>query len=249
MAKTPKPRRKADALVIPDTLEIPDFLLVGKRKPLTRAQQARVDAMFQNPTHADDSRGVTPGVRAGLKAQKAAKKAEQAAAREAEMSARRAAQEAATKASRPRVKLEDEPQPELRKPPKPGSRKRQVYDALVKSGRPAAIKLAKKLELSEGTAKSWFGAWARQAQAEEHNAPPTRAKKAGKSAPAAMRPDARPRKDGKRRVYLISDPAGNYGTVISAGSEQSEVRWDNGNVNTVINSWVADVPAAEKGVR
>ena len=48
----------------------------------------------------------------------------------------------------------------------------------------------------------------------------------------AWRPDLRD------RVCICSDPDRELGTVVKAGSEQSEVKWDTGLFSVVPNTWL-----------
>lgn len=40
------------------------------------------------------------------------------------------------------------------------------------------------------------------------------------------------------RVYVIGDADRELGTVIEAGSEQSEIAWDAGHVGAIPNEWL-----------
>lgn len=250
----PKPKAapfKPGDLSIPEDGSIPPFLLVENRIPLTRAQKAALEKRLQKAATAEKAdprmpKGISPEEWKEVKAKLAAMA--------------KAEQEQFTKMNAP---IEPPPEPKrekkvtaqeriaaiatappiLKKPPQEGSRKRKVYEALIKGGPDAAMKAASKLDLKEGTVRSWFGAWTRQAESEQATAPVPKPK-GRKGAPAPVEPviDRHPRKDGKRRVYLLSTGTHAQGTVMQEGLEQSIVRWDNGNEDIVINKWVADLP-------
>lgn len=246
---------KAVSLELPEDGSIPEFLLVKNRKPLTPEQQAAFDARARSaPTTTQfDTRkpkGLSEEKWAEIQTEQAEERKGKAHARDARMHERKRQREAAAaERLEQRAALAETGPQRLKKPPQEGSRKRVVYEALLKGGEEAALKKAATLDLKEGTARSWFGAWARQAAAERATAAP--AVKAGparkgQSALTEEVVDHRPRTDGKRRVYLVDTGPHAQGTVTQEGPEQSIVRWDNGNEVTVINRWIADLPKSQQ---
>jgi hypothetical protein len=251
--RAPRERAKATSLELPEDGSIPDFLLVKNRKPLTPEQQAAFDARTRAAMN-DDTRfdtrkpkGLSEEKWAEIQTEQAEERKGKAYARLARMHERKRQREAAAaERLEQRAAIAETGPQRLKKPPQEGSRKRMVYEALLKGGEAAALKKAATLDLKEGTARSWFGAWARQAAAERATAAPAAKTHKSPTAPTNGIVDRHPRTDGKRRVYLIDIGPDAQGTVTEEGPEQSVVRWDNGNEVTVINRWIADLPKSQQ---
>jgi hypothetical protein len=104
--------------------------------------------------------------------------------------------------------------------PKDGSRKASVYDAFHSGGYDEALRTAERLEIKEGTVRSWAGTWAK----ESGQKLPTRGSKvpATQEVPAPKRKAKHP---GKTRVYFNTDST-LVGTLLQQGPQQSVISWD-----------------------
>jgi hypothetical protein len=100
---------------------------------------------------------------------------------------------------------------------RPGSRVAQVYDHFLQHGADSTVTFGQQLKLADGTVKGWLRMWAKE----------------GPASPKRKSP-------GGERVYDLGS-VGRHGTIITKGSEVSEVRWDDGRTQFVTNEYLQPV--------
>ena len=114
-----------------------------------------------------------------------------------------------------------------------GSRKASVQAAFLgEGGVDAAMTLGLELDLKEGTIRSWIGTWAKANGTE-----PVASTKGTKPTAPVKRPAG-------RRVYDIGNPD-RIGTLVQAGDQVSEIRYDDGHTRFVPNGFIARVSQDE----
>ncbi len=101
---------------------------------------------------------------------------------------------------------------------RPGSRVDQVYNYYLLHGPDKAAEFGKTLDLADGTLRGWIRMWT----------------KAG--AEPKIKGIVTPVESGGG-AYLFGDPTIQC-KVLNKGSEQSEVKFPNGNVRFVSNDWL-----------
>jgi hypothetical protein len=116
----------------------------------------------------------------------------------------------------------------------PDSKRGQVKARYASGGEEAAALLGAELGVKESRLKRWFRLWSGAAKA------PTK----DDTDIAALR--RRPVRPGPDRVYLTWKDPCHGGTVVKRGPEQSEVKWDNGNVIVVSNDWITPIPTDDQ---
>jgi len=108
------------------------------------------------------------------------------------------------------------------KRPRPGSRKSLVFDAYMESGERRALAVGQILRLKEATIRSWITRW-RKLQKGEVSLCESPISPPSSSPPSPPTPMTKI--EDRERVYDISFPK-THGSVIHAGGNVSEVRWD-----------------------
>ena len=103
---------------------------------------------------------------------------------------------------------------------KAGSRKGRVHEHFDQYGEAAAITFGTKLGLASTTVSSWIGTWKKT---------PDKVTKEPKGVTSS----------NKCRVYASYDPD-KLGTVVQAGPEVTEIKWDNGGYQCVSNEYVKE---------
>ena len=109
-----------------------------------------------------------------------------------------------------------------------GSRKATVRREYDEKGAEAAIAKGAELGLAGGTVKSWIGGWKKSAPPDPNKPskyPPVRLDKVIST---------------ERRAIILKGHPESKGIVIETGSQQSIVKWANGNQVVVSNDWIED---------